>query len=133
MREIWIIINIGKKEVDFLFEVSTKGRVRRIATTIINPRWNNKQKVPRKIIETKLDKHGYVRPCLGYSRRRYLAHRLVALMFIPNPLNRAEVNHINGIRCDNRIENLEWVTKQENIRDAVERIRGKKWRGNIVL
>lgn len=45
-------------------------------------------------------------------------HRLLAETFIPNPENKAEVNHINGIRGDDRLDNLEWVTRDENMAHA---------------
>jgi len=56
--------------------------------------------------------HGYERVTINY--KQYAVHRLVALQHIPNPENKEHVNHKNGIKWDNRVENLEWVTRSEN-------------------
>lgn len=55
----------------------------------------------------------------------YLVHRLVALAFIPNPNNYPVVNHLNGDRGDNRIENLEWTTVMDNSIHGIIRRNGK--------
>jgi hypothetical protein len=62
-----------------------------------------------------LTKYGYYEVTLcGEKQVRKKIHRLIGEVFIPNPDNKLQINHINGIKTDNRVENLEWVTSQEN-------------------
>ena len=81
---------------------------------------NTRFRKPRQIIGS-TTKTGYIQVKLKDEdkyRREYL-HRLVAEHFIPNPHNKPHVNHINGIKSDNRVDNLEWVTAQENMNHAI--------------
>tara|TARA_R110000823_G_scaffold225596_1_gene353344 strand:+ start:38 stop:505 length:468 start_codon:yes stop_codon:yes gene_type:complete len=61
-------------------------------------------------------KDGYMTICLSNNgkRKRFFVHRLLALNFIPNPENKTDVDHINGVKHDNRLENLRWLTHKEN-------------------
>lgn len=72
------------------------------------------------VLKGKVDKFGYIRIVLTKDNKsnEYLLHRLVAKQFIPNPKNLPQVNHKNGIKSDNRVENLEWVTAKENKQHA---------------
>ena len=65
-------------------------------------------------IKTPPSLQGYLRFTVYPNRKIYYVHRLIAEMFIPNLDDKREVNHINGIKADNRIENLEWCTSSEN-------------------
>lgn len=83
-----------------LYEVSCRGNVRNKKTLKV---LSNKSK---SYVVVNLSKNGL--------SKKYTAHRIVAQTFIKNPLNKKEVNHINGIKNDNRVENLEWCTSSEN-------------------
>ena len=68
--------------------------------------------------------YGYMRVMV--KKKTYAVHRLVAETFIPNPDNKPVVDHINKDRRDNRVENLRWVTSQENAQTISHENNNKK-------
>lgn len=92
--------------------------------------------------------NGYLKINLSRNglKKTFLHHRLVAICFIPREEGKKVVNHINGDRSDNRIENLEWVTQRENITHSKKKNQGnsqyvgvcwhktaKKWQAQLTV
>lgn len=119
MEEIWknplpemegyvLVSNLGRvKYLQRLNLVSESGK-RKLKERIKKPSTN-----PLKYVEVSL-------PEIDGKRQRFHAHRLVALAFLPNPFNLPTVNHINGIKSDNIVENLEWASYGQNNQHAYD-------------
>ena len=79
--------------------------------------------VSQRYLKPRIRQNGYCEVGLvakNGKRKAELVHRLVAIAFIDNPNNFPVVNHLNGIKTDNRVENLEWTTQKENVRHAYD-------------
>lgn len=96
-----------RKVVGFeeLYEVSNLGRLRAI-----------KYGPVKKAVC--LHSFGYM--YCGLQGKTFFFHRIIAEAFIPNPNNYPQINHINGIRSDNTLSNLEWCTAQQNMQHAIK-------------
>lgn len=82
----------------------------------------------KRVIKPSLDSYGYEVVSIFSGGRTTMknmkVHRLVALTFLPNPDGLETVDHLNNIKTDNRVENLEWVTASENLHRQWTRKRG---------
>ena len=100
------------------YQVSDHGRVRSLDREV--PLGKSTKKIKGKIRKQIVHKLGY--PMLNLSKNKemkgYLVHRLVALHFVDNVNGHPEINHINGIKDDNRATNLEWCTRDQNLEHA---------------
>lgn len=122
MQEIWKPI----KDYEGLYEISNLGRVKSLEKTIYFDTRNQHQKYKgireykERILKTKPNSCGYqqVTLCKNNKKSQKLVHIMLAEAFIPNLENKPQVNHIDGNKANNDLDNLEWVTNTENLQKA---------------
>ena len=106
-----ILITNSKHPLKFNYHATDDGRI-----------WSEKT---QKFMSMREDKDGYLKVALSCvdnnGRHRFSVHRLILENFKPiEGMEKLQVNHINGNKKDNSLQNLEWVTCEENIKHAVE-------------
>lgn len=107
-----------------MYQVSNLGRIKTLDRVKEFP--NGVKHIIRReaIMKLKTTNFGYITVSLynhsAKKSKNYFVHKLVLTMFSPNPENKLEGNHKNGIKSDNTLENLEWCTRAENNRHAIE-------------
>ena len=75
-------------------------------------------------------KSGYIQIRSTKLNKTFSVHRMIAETYIPNPENKPQVNHIDGNKLNNDYNNLEWVSRSENMRHSVN-VLGKKYIGKL--
>ena len=115
--EIWKNV-VGFEEQ---YEISNLGNLRSKERFVKHWR-GGERKYKSNFKNIRLNDKGYFRCNLKNEGKRYdfTIHKLVALAFIPNEENKPFINHKNGIKTDNRVENLEWCSASENVTHAVK-------------
>lgn len=115
MKEIWKDV-VG---YEGLYQVSNLGRVKSL-THLVKCHKTHYRTQHGKILTSCLDgKYYHVTLYIKGKRKIHLVHRLVAQSFLPNPNHKATVNHKNGNKLDNNVNNLEWATLKENTQHAL--------------
>lgn len=114
------------KGYEGLYEVSNQGRIRSLVRKVTY-KDGRVYFYKSKVLKPSKDRYGYyfVNLCKEGKRTPKSIHRLIAEAFIPNPENKRDIDHINTIRTDNRIENLRWATRSENCLNPITNERQK--------
>lgn len=108
-------------EFEGLYQASCFGRIKSLRREVL---WTNAIEpriFPERIVTQCKNPWGYLYVEIANSvgkRKKYFSHVLVARTFIPNPENKPQVNHKMGIKHDNRVTELEWMTRSENRKHA---------------
>lgn len=112
MQEIWKDI----KGYEGLYQISNLGNVKSLRRKVYN------HYIKERLLNPVIIKKGYLQIKLRKENnyKHFKVHRLVAQAFIPNPKNLPQVNHKDGDKTNNCVDNLEWVTEKENMRHAVK-------------
>lgn len=103
------------------YQVSNTGFVRSLPRTFVNTR-GERRNLPGKILDYRKARHGYAMASLYRQMKfkNFKVHRLVAAAFLETVEGKTEVNHKNFDKTDNRVENLEWVNRIENVSHAIK-------------
>jgi hypothetical protein len=117
MPETWTTI-AGYEEQ---YQVSNLGNVKSIDRYCMS-RWGTPKRIKGQMMKFFKSPQGYLQVllCKNGKEKKFFIHRLVAMSFIDNPNNYPQVNHIDGNKSHNCIENLEWTTSQQNCHHALE-------------
>lgn len=118
VNEIWRDIDEFSRQ----YQISNLGRVKSLDRLVFHRGNGEYHLLKGKLLSTRNNNCGYVSVRLSKNGKTYtrFIHRLLSSAFIPNPQNKKCINHLNGIKTDNRLENLMWSSHKENIVHAYE-------------
>lgn len=107
MKEQWKNI----QDYEDLYQVSDYGRIKSL---------KRKNRLEERILKSVMGTDGYLRIKLykNCKAKKYYIHRLVAMVFLDNPLHLSEINHLDGIKQNNHTNNLLWCTRSQNMQHA---------------